>query len=105
MAEKLHPHPGLILKCRLRQRGLPFFDLAMLIKFDEDILKEVIDLKTAMSLELCEKLSRYFGDRIDFWIKLQVNYELSIVAFETRYPSRHPETDDSPLPPLPTRFG
>jgi len=99
MAENLHPHPGLILKCRLREYRIPFVDLACRIHFDEDKLKDIIDMKSAMSIKLCEKLSRFFADDLDFWIKLQVNYELSLVAFETSYPNRHkPDPFEIPLP-------
>ena len=103
MAENVHPHPGLILKCRIRHLQIPFFDLASRIRYDEDKLKEVLDLKIPMTVGICEKLSRFFGDDLDYWIKLQVNYELSLVAFETSYPKRH--KDDPMSLPLPDRFG
>jgi len=103
MSENVHAHPGLILKCRLRHFHLAFFDLAMRIRVDEDELKEVLDLKRPMSLTLCAKLSKFFGDDFDFWLKHQVNYELSLVAFETSYPKRH--KDDPMKLPLPDRFG
>ncbi|NIG12991.1 hypothetical protein F3J37_01275 [Pantoea sp. Al-1710] len=103
MPENLHPHPGLILKCRLREKGIPFFDLGERVDFDENKLKDVIDMKRPMCLLLCEKLSRFFGDELSFWIKLQINYELSLVAYETSYPK---DIEIDPMQsPLPDRFG
>jgi len=103
MSENIHPHPGLVLKCRLRELKLAFFELALRINFDEDEMKDVIDMKMPMSLTLCTKLSQFFSEELDFWIKLQVNYELSLVAFETSYPTRVKR--DILLLPLPDKFG
>jgi len=103
MSEAIHPHPGLILKCRLRERGIGFFNLGSKIGVSEDELKDVLDLRLPMSLTMCAKLSKFFDDDLDFWLKHQINYELSLVAFETSYPNRH-KVDLMNLP-LPDRFG
>jgi len=103
MAEKLHPHPGLILKCRLRDRHISALDFGTIIKYCDSTIIEVIEMKRAIPFDLCERLAWYFKDDASFWLKLQINYDLSIVAFETSYPSRH--KTDLMTPPLPDRFG
>jgi len=103
MSQTTHPHPGGILKSKLRDQRIPFFELADRIDYDENIIKDVIDGKLPISPRLSIKLAKFFKDPIDYWLKLQINYELGLVSFESSYAKKL--MPDPMSFPLPDRFG
>jgi len=103
MTNKIPTHPGLILKQALLQHKIMWTDFADRIDVDDKVIAAILNQTAAITPALSVRFSRFFNQEIDYWLKIQVNYELSLVVFETSYAKQF-EVDLMKLP-LPDRFG
>ena len=85
MAErKLAPvHPGeVLLEEFLKPYGLSQNRLALSIGVHPRRINEIVLAKRRVTAETALRLARYFGNTPQFWLGLQVEYDLEIAADE-----------------------
>ena len=77
---KIEPiHPGEILKLEFMQAyNLSQNALAKAIKVHARRVNEIVNKKRGISADTALRLSKYFGTTAEFWMNLQLKYELEI---------------------------
>ncbi len=78
-------HPGEVLKDELDEVGLTQSALAKHIGVLPKTINEICRGKRGISAEMAVKLSKALGGSPQFWLNLQINWELSqidLTAFE-----------------------
>ncbi len=72
-------HPGEILKEDLmKPLGLTVTGLARELKVSVGRMSEIVNGRRAINADVALRLSRYFGNTPEFWINLQVAYDLRV---------------------------
>lgn len=82
MSEKLPPiHPGeILLEEFLKPMGLSQNQLALCIGVPARRINEIVLGKRGISADTALRLARYFNMSPQFWMGLQMNYELAIAS-------------------------
>ena len=84
--DKLQPiHPGeILLEEFLNPLALSPQQLALGIKVDSEIIEAIIEKKQPITANIALRLSRYFNMSPQFWLGLQLDYDLDVAkdAFE-----------------------
>ena len=75
-------HPGRILKRELRARGLSANKLALALHVPSGRVTSIINGKRAITPETALRLGRYFGNSAQFWMNLQIRYDLMVTERE-----------------------
>ena len=75
-------HPGRTLAAELAARGLTANALALKLRVPANRLSEILRGHRAISPETALRLGRYFGNRAQFWLDLQSQYEIARVERE-----------------------
>ena len=77
---KIEPiHPGEILKLEfMAEFNLSQNALAKAIKVHPRRVNEIVNEKRGISADTALRLSKYFGTTAEFWMNLQLKYELEI---------------------------
>ena len=74
------PYPGEILKgLYMKPLGIKQKDLAKGLKVTKKALSELMNGHTSMSIEMAVKLSEAFDTTPEFWLNLQMKYDLFTV--------------------------
>lgn len=72
-------HPGEILKTEfLEPLNMSESELAQNLKVEEKTVKELIQEKSSMTVDLAYRLYFYFGVSVQFWLNFQRDYDLEI---------------------------
>ena len=83
MAMQMHnpPHPGEILRdlC-LEPLKLSVTDAAKVLGVTRPTISKLVNGRAAISPEMAIRLSKAFGSTPEFWLRLQLNYDLAQVA-------------------------
>ena len=86
---KMHnpPHPGEVLRelC-LEPLELTITDAALALGVSRKTLSSILNGHAGISPEMAVRLSKAFGSEPEFWLRLQMNYDLAEVR-------RHTEID------------
>lgn len=69
-------HPGVHLRELLAEHGISQSHLARHIGVKVGVINEVCNAKRGISVALAQKLSASFGSSLEFWLNLQLAYEL-----------------------------
>jgi addiction module HigA family antidote len=80
MTVRIPTHPGEILKDEMRARGLSANRLALDLGVPSGRIVEIINSKRGISPDTALRLGRYFGNSPQFWMNLQVQYDLAVAA-------------------------
>jgi antitoxin HigA-1 len=72
-------HPGEVLRDELEETGVSQSELAKHIGVLPKTINEICRGKRGVSAEMAVKLSKAFGGSPQFWMNLQVNWEISRV--------------------------
>jgi addiction module HigA family antidote len=72
-------HPGEFLKDEIEGRSMKQRELAEKIKIAKNVLSEIIHGKRNLTPMLALKLEEALGINAEFWMKLQVNYEINLI--------------------------
>jgi antitoxin HigA-1 len=72
-----HFHPGVTLREELEARGMSAAALALKIRVAPQRLHEIVRGNRAITPETALRLARYFGNEPEFWMNLQVQYDLT----------------------------
>jgi addiction module HigA family antidote len=70
-------HPGGIIEDAIEDLGLSVTAAARVLGVSRVVLLEVINGKAAVSAEMAVRLSKAFGSSPDFWLRLQLNYDVT----------------------------
>jgi addiction module HigA family antidote len=75
---KMPPHPGLTVRhdC-LEPLGLSIIDGAKALGVARQTLNNLVNGKGGISPEMAIRLSKAFGSTPDFWLRLQMDYDLA----------------------------
>jgi addiction module HigA family antidote len=72
-------HPGRLLKRELAARGLSANRLALDLGVPSGRVTDILNGRRGISADTAVRLGRYFGNRPQFWIDLQGQYEIALV--------------------------
>lgn len=80
--EKLHPiHPGeILLEEFLKPLGMSQSRLALDIGVHPRRINEIVLGKRGITADTALRLARYFGNSPQFWLGLQMDYDLDVAA-------------------------
>ena len=77
-------HPGELIKDELNERKMSQKQLANLTGIAPSVLSETINGKRAISLNVAVALEKVLGISADYWMNLQMQYNLDAAAIEER---------------------
>ena len=75
-------HPGRLLKRELAQRRLSANRLALDLGVPSGRVTDILNGRRAVSADTAVRMGRYFGNRAQFWLDLQAQYEIARVTRE-----------------------
>ena len=75
-------HPGRLLKRELRARKLSANRLALNIGVPAGRMTDILNGRRAITADTAARLGRYFGNRSQFWLELQSQYDIGVVERE-----------------------
>lgn len=77
-------HPGELIKDELHERDMSQKELAQQTGIKPSVLNEIIKGKRAISLKVAVSLEKILGISADYWMNLQMQYNLDTAAIEGR---------------------
>jgi addiction module HigA family antidote len=82
MKKELHPvHPGEVLQEEfLNPMGISQNKLAISIGVPARRINEIVLGKRSVTADTALRLARYFGNSAEFWLGLQMQYDLEVTA-------------------------
>lgn len=87
-------HPGEFIKDELEARGMKQKDLCEKMEIAKNVLSELIHGKRNLTPILALKLETALGINAEFWMKLQVQYDINLIR--NKYPkSSIPKTGNN----------
>ena len=72
-------HPGRLLKRELEARGLSANRLALDLGVPSGRITDILNGRRGITADTALRLGRYFGNRAQFWLDLQGQYDISMV--------------------------
>ena len=80
MPMKNPSHPGAIVRydC-IEPLGLTVTEAAKILDVTRQALNNLVNGKAGVSAEMAVRLSKAFGSEPEFWLRLQMNYDLAQV--------------------------
>ena len=94
-------HPGEILKDELDELGITPTELARQIDVPPGRVSQIIGGKRAITGDTALRLGHWFGTDPQFWLNLQVQFDLAIADRQTGNAIRHLPTRSGPAAPQP----
>jgi addiction module HigA family antidote len=76
---KYPAHPGRIIRDAIDDLGLSVTDAAHMLNVSRPTLSSLLNGRSGISSEMAVRLSKTIGSTPDFWMRLQVNYDLAQV--------------------------
>jgi addiction module HigA family antidote len=77
MMMKNPAHPGRLIKSELDELGVSVSEAAEKLGVTRSQLYRVINGESAVSAEMAYRLEKSIGSTADFWLRLQVKYDLA----------------------------
>ncbi|MEH2287855.1 HigA family addiction module antitoxin [Nostoc sp.] len=71
-------HPGEILADEIYELGISASNLARFLDVPKNRITEIINGKRGITADTALRLAQYFGTSAEFWMNLQINYELRL---------------------------
>jgi addiction module HigA family antidote len=79
MADFPPTHPGeVLLEDFLKPLGMSQYALAQALDVPEIRISEIVRAKRAITPDTALRLARYFGTSAEFWLGMQVSYDLEL---------------------------
>jgi addiction module HigA family antidote len=75
-------HPGRFLKREMQARGLSANRLALDLGVPSGRITDILNGRRSITADTAVRLGRYFGNRAQFWLELQSQYEIATVESE-----------------------
>jgi addiction module HigA family antidote len=83
MQMKNPSHPGRLLKADLDELGIGVAEAAVALGVTRQQLYRVIKGESAVSPDMALRLEKAIGSTADFWLRLQMNYDLAQARLST----------------------
>ncbi len=80
MMKRIPTHPGEILREEMGVRGLSANRLSLDLGVPSGRVVEILNGKRGISPDTALRLGRYFGNSAQFWMNLQVQYDLAVAV-------------------------
>lgn len=80
MPMKSPVHPGRIVKGSLEELGLTVTEAAHVLGVSRPTVSKLVNGRAAISPEMAIRLSKAFGSTPEFWLRLQLAYDLAQVS-------------------------
>lgn len=78
---KLPPiHPGSLLRDELDEIGVSLNELARALRVPMNRISAIVNGKRAITVDTALRLSRYFCTTPQYWLNLQVAYDLEVAG-------------------------
>ena len=82
---KLPPiHPGELLRDELNEIGVSLNELGRALRVPMNRISAIVNGKRAITVDTAMRLARYFGTSPQYWLNLQVAYDIEVAAREIR---------------------
>jgi antitoxin HigA-1 len=75
-------HPGRLLKRELAARSLSANRLALDLGVPSGRITDILNGRRSISADTAIRLGRYFGNRPQFWLDLDSQYDIAVVESE-----------------------
>jgi addiction module HigA family antidote len=75
-------HPGRLLKRELRARELSANRLALDLGVPSGRITDILNSRRSITADTAVRLGRYFGNRAQFWLDLQSQYDIAVIERE-----------------------
>jgi addiction module HigA family antidote len=75
-------HPGRLLKRELIARGISANRLSLDLGVPSGRITDILNGRRSISADTAVRLSRYFGNRPQFWLDLQSQYDIALIERE-----------------------
>src|SRR4249920_1575309 len=75
-------HPGRLLKRELVARGLSANKLSLDLGVPSGRITDILNGRRSISADTAVRLGRYFGNRPQFWLDLQSQYDIALIERE-----------------------
>jgi addiction module HigA family antidote len=72
-------HPGRLLKREFQARGLSANRLAQGLGVPSGRITDILNERRGITADTAVRLGRYFGNRAQFWLDLQSQYDIAVV--------------------------
>ena len=69
--------PGDVLKERIEEYNLHINQVAEEVGLSVSAVRQIISNKAKISLHIAKRFAKYFGDTVEFWIEMQLKYDLA----------------------------
>ena len=75
-------HPGGFLKRELKARELSSNRLALDLSVPSGRITDILNGRRSITADTAVRLGRYFGNRAQFWLDLQSQYDIAVIERE-----------------------
>ena len=75
-------HPGSFLKRELKTRELSANRLALDLGVPSGRITDILNGRRSITADTAVRLGRYFGNRAQFWLDLQSQYDIAVIERE-----------------------
>jgi addiction module HigA family antidote len=75
-------HPGSLLKRELKARALSANRLALDIGVPSGRITDILNRRRSITADTAVRLGCYFGNRAQFWLDLQSQYDIAVIERE-----------------------
>ena len=75
-------HPGEILREELQELDMSVDALATALCVTPDLITELLNEQRGITADTVLRLARYFGTTPQFWLNLQMSFELRVAEIE-----------------------
>ena len=75
-------HPGSLLKRELKARALSANRLALDLGVPSGRITDILNGRRSVPADTAVRLGRYFGNRAQFWLDLQSQYDIAVIERE-----------------------
>jgi addiction module HigA family antidote len=75
-------HPGRLLKRELIARGLSANRLSLDLGVPSGRITDILNGRRSINADTAVRLGRYFGNRPQFWLDLQSQYDIALIERE-----------------------
>ena len=81
--KKLPPiHPGELLRDELDEIGVSLNELGRALRVPMNRISAIVNGKRSITVDTAMRLARYFGTSPQYWLNLQVAYDLEVAEQE-----------------------
>ena len=86
-------HPGELLRDELNEVGTSLNELARALRVPMNRISAIVNGRRAITVDTAMRLARYFGTSPQYWLNLQIAYDLEVAERRIR-----PRIDEEVLP-------